>query len=425
MKPLRTTPTPHRRLAPWLLYGLLAIATTARAQAWLPSDNAVREALDSHPAIAAAQADREGQQAKASATRAGSNETEIRVLPQRRQVREGATQNYNEALIGIDRRLRLWGKADADAAIADATGQAAEIALQDARHELSRDLLTLWFAVLRAHADRLAQDTALERAAELTRTVQSRVRHGDAAKLDQELASAELERVRASALAAQTADRSAAAALRASFPQMSTAAPLPAGLPATLPAPLEGDEQGLRQRYVEHSHALRLAAADSERMQRVAQRIDLDRRPDPTVGAYVSSERGGAERIVGLSLMVPLTGSYREANARAALAEAQAVSARQQRTQRQLTAEFDGLWESMQGNRRAAIALQASAAQQAAAAAKVAKAYTLGEAGIAEVLTARRAAEDTRRQADLALVDAAQTQYRMALDLHELWDFDE
>jgi len=406
-----------RRAAPACL---LAVLAGARAQGWLPPEQSVRESVLANPATGAAMAVRGSQYAKADAIRTGPAETLLRLTPQYRRVRD-PSDNFAEGQIGVERPLRLWGKAGADAAVADATMRSADIGLQDARHELSRELLALWFAVLRARTEYLAQAGAFEQAQALVRTVQSRVRHGDAAMLDLELASSDLERSRAGAMVAEAGARSAVAALRARFPQMPTSA----DPPEQLPAGVSGNPETLRQAYVETSHELRLAQADGERAQQLARRVGLERYPDPLVGAFVSIERGGAERIVGVNVVVPLGGAYRRANAESAAADSALASARYGQAERKVAAEFDTQWEMLRGNRRAAEALLAAAGKQEAALAKVTRAYSLGEAGIAEVLAAKRAHDDVRRQTRLAVIDAAQSQYRLELDLHRLWDFDE
>jgi outer membrane protein TolC len=402
------------------LAALLMASGLACAQDWLPPEQVARESILGHPANAAAMAAQGGQYARAEAIRTGPAETQLRLTPQYRRVRD-PSDNFAEGQIGVERPLRLWGKADADAALADATIQSADIGLQDARHELSRELLGLWFGALRARTEVQAQSNALEQATDLVRIVKSRVRHGDAAVLDLQLASSDMERSRAAALAAQAGERSAVAAIRARFPLVR----LPDGVPQRLPADIDGDRVGLRQAYIEASHELRLARAEGERVQQLARRVGLERYPDPMVGAFVSIERGGAERVAGVNLIVPLGGSYRRANAQAAAADATHAAARYSQAERKAESEFDLQWELMQGNRQAADAMLAASAQQGAAYDKVRRAYAMGEAGVADVLAAKRARDEVQRQASLAVIDAAQSRYRLELDLHRLWDFDE
>ncbi len=51
----------------------------------------------------------------------------------------------------------------------------------------------------------------------------------------------------------------------------------------------------------------------------------------------------------------------------------------------------------------------------------MARAYALGEIGLADVLTARRLAIEARLAAITAQLEAAQARYRLLLDAHQLW----
>ncbi len=85
--------------------------------------------------------------------------TVVGAVGQGRSVRE-PSQRFPEGQIAVERPLRLWGKADVDARLAHATAEAGDLAVTDARHESTRQILALWFAVMRAGQARLApQDT--------------------------------------------------------------------------------------------------------------------------------------------------------------------------------------------------------------------------------------------------------------------------
>ncbi len=53
------------------------------------------------------------------------------------------------------------------------------------------------------------------------------------------------------------------------------------------------------------------------------------------------------------------------------------------------------------------------------------RAYSLGEAGLPEVLTARRQAVEAGLTETLSHVDAAEARYRLLLDGHRLWPLDQ
>lgn len=400
-------------------------AGPARAQPYLPPEVVVREAVQQSPEVQAADAARRGAQARADGLRVGTHETVVRAIGQRRWVRDGVHERFVEGQIAVERPLRLWGKAEADAQLADATGATGRVAAQDARHEAARRLLTLWFAALRAGQVRQAAQDNAAAAAELARITERRVRAGDAARLDAELAQAEQARMQAALAAARANEQAALADLRARFPGLGDSAELPADLAAPLPESPTQPPGQLRSHYIEHSHELLLARADEDLALRLARHTDLERRPDPTVGVFASSERGGAERLAGVSLSVPLGSTYRQAQAQAAAADADAALSRRLAAERRLGADFDVLWSQLEGRRAAAQAQAAAAALQRSTAERALRAYRAGESGLAELLAVRRSLADALLAERLARSEALESDSRLRLDLHRLWDFDE
>jgi hypothetical protein len=68
---------------------------------------------------------------------------------------------------------------------------------------------------------------------------------------------------------------------------------------------------------------------------------------------------------------------------------------------------------------------QAAAASMGRNAAMVSKAYSAGEAGLSEVLVARRQAVEATLAARLAQADARESNARLLLDAHQLWAFED
>ena len=405
-----------------------AVQAQAQAQSHLPPEAAVRDAVARSPAVQAADAAQRGAAARAQALRAGPHETVVRASGQRRWVHDGSGQRFAEGQIAIERPLRLGGKAESDAQLAEATQAASRVAAQDVRHEAARQLLALWFAAQRAgQAQQTARDNA-DAAAELARVTERRLRAGDAARLDAELAAAEHARMQAALATAQAAYQAAQADLQARFPGLEAArtkegeaAP---PLPDLPPLPQQSPAQ-LRLRYIEHSHEYLLAQAEETLALRQARRADLERRPDPTVGVFATSERGGSERIAGVSLSVPLGSVHRQAQADQALADADAALSRRLAAERRLGAEFDVLWSLLAGKRAAAQAQARAATLQQGAADRALRAYRAGESGLTELLAVRRTLAEALLAERLARSEALEGDSRLRLDLHELWDFDD
>lgn len=418
----------------WAAALLCACAVQAQAKSHLPPEAAVREAVARSPAVQAADAAQRGAAARAQALRAGPHETVVRASGQRRWVHDGSGQRFTEGQIAIERPLRLGGKAESDAQLAEATQAASRVAAQDVRHEAARQLLALWFAAQRAgQAQQTARDNA-DAAAELARVTERRLRAGDAARLDAELAAAEHARMQAALATAQAAYQAAQADLQARFPGLEAArtkegeaAPPLLDLPPQpdLPPLPQQPPAQLRLRYIEHSHEYLLAQAEETLALRQARRADLERRPDPTVGVFATSERGGSERIAGVSLSVPLGSMHRQAQADQALADADAALSRRLAAERRLGAEFDVLWSLLAGKRAAAQAQARAATLQQGAADRALRAYRAGESGLTELLAVRRTLAEALLAERLARSEALEGDSRLRLDLHELWDFDD
>lgn len=122
-----------------------------------------------------------------------------------------------------------------------------------------------------------------------------------------------------------------------------------------------------------------------------AARARADRIPDPTVGVYTASEAFRNERIVGLSLSIPLSGSYRSERMHQALQEAEAARAKVKRDSARLTQ----------------------------------RAYGLGEADLQTLLLARRQALDASTAAEQARVEALRWHCRLLIDAHLIWALEE
>ncbi|MGW8423793.1 TolC family protein [Comamonas sp. HJ-2] len=410
-----------------LLHGCAAVllfTSAAQAQSYLPSEAAVRMAVEQSPTVQAADAARRGAQARADGLRVGPHETVIRASGQRRWTHDGSGQRFTEGQIAIERPLRLWGKAAVDAELAEATRATGHFAAQDARHETARQLLALWFAALRAGQARQAAQGNADAAAELANITERRLRVGDAAKLEAELAAAEQARMQAALAGAEAAQTSARADLCARFPDLCPMASTSTDA-ATLPTPPSGSETQLRLRYIEHSHEYLLAQSEEALALHQARRTDLERRPDPTVGVFATSERGGSERIAGISISLPLGSVHRQSQAAAALADADAALSRRLAVERRLGAEFDVLLSQLKGKRAAATAQAQTVTLQRSATDRAMRAYRAGESGLADLLAARRVLAEAVLAERMSHIDTLESDSRLRLDLHEMWDFDD
>ena len=407
------------------LLALALLASGAQAQTlqdWLPSSAQVAPVLQASPTLQAARAHQEAQLQRARGVEAGSGEWALRLSQQQRRVRD-PQERFAETTVSLERPLRLWGKAVMDAQLAEQDRNVARIGLADAMHEASRQLLTHWFGALRAQLDADSAERELQLALELDRHARARLRQGDISQLDARLAEAELQRSQAQARLMQAQQQRSAALLLRLYP----------GLPAqpTLPTeglhlpPLSGDMATALQDYLAHNHELNLLKSEALRQQQLAERIERDRWPDPTVGLFSARERAGAEQLVGVSVAMPLSGTWRESQARAAAAEARALQDKAQQLERNLASEFEARWLQAAHQQQAVATLQRAADTQRLAADKSLLAYNLGEHSMTELIQNRRLANEHQLASQRLRLDWLLNRAQIELDAHRLWDLDD
>lgn len=398
----------------------LAVATLpVHAAAELPPEDAVRAALESQPSVLAARAGVQQREAAARALEAGTYELNLRLSADRRR-EEALGQNLPEYGLDLERAFRIGRKAGLDAELGRQGVAQAKLTVGDAIHEASRELLRAWFEWLRAAAqgtDWQAQALLLEQQLD---AVDRRVRRGDAPRQERLLAESAFEQASSQALLAEAKAAAAAAQLAAGFPGI----PIPAQPPEVALQPLEGDAQAWRERVLQHNHELAVARAEARRLQIAAARADANRLPDPTLGLRLSSERDGAERVLGVFVGIPFPGEARRANAEGARAETAGALQREAMVLRRLEAQSASLYALASRSYGAARRAQSAADGLQRNAELAGRAYALGEVNLADVIAARRIAVEARLAATLARLDAAEARYRLMLDAHELWPID-
>ncbi len=394
---------------------LLPGMACARYLQVLPSEVEVQRALQSAPSVAAARAQIDIAAARQKQLSAGGYEWTVGATGQRRTDPLGLT--YNEQSYELSRSLRLWGKAGLDRDLGQQTLNVGETAFSDNWHEASRALLSGWFEWLRAKRTSAvlgAQGALLD---QQLGAVHSRVRAGDAPRVEELLAQTEIDRQTAALAAADRQEQELALRLQRSFPDLTLAAATEIDQPELLP----GSDDEWVERILADNHEIELADGQQAQARLAAQRAGRERMPDPTVGLRYSNNFDGNRRVVGVIFSIPLGGPARSAAYAAALGEA-SVAAQRVRDVR-LKVETDA--------RRAALAmrsaylqwerLQAAAARSRAGAETMAKGYSLGEITITDLLTARRHSLDADLAAAIAQLDALEAMARLQLDSHQIW----
>jgi outer membrane protein TolC len=387
---------------------------------YLPPESVVKSLILESPAVQSARAKKESSTLKAQGIQSGSAEVSLRTNVQQRKVTLG-NDRFLEYSLGLERPVRWWGKAELDADLAEQTRVVASIEYADALHEASRHLLKLWFQYLRAITDQKMAFDDMSLAHNLHRVAKIRLAQGEISKMDEALAGAELQRAQAALSTSQAQNAASAALLTRRFPSL----PLPSALtPLALPN-LPPSLEAMREHFLSQNHELNLLRADAKRLQLLALRLDKDRHPDPTIGVYAAADRGGAERLIGVSVLIPFSGAARSAYAQSTTHEAHAALLKVTQVEQQLSAEFEGMWQQLTFKHQAAKHLNAAAQEQSYAAEKSRKAYAFGEYSFFDVVNMNRLANEQRRTAELTALEVLELSALIQLDMHQLWDFDE
>lgn len=386
----------------------------------LPPLDLVQRAVSQAPAVQAARSLLRAGEAERVRFEAGPHEWAVRAGSQQRRVRVAPEERFTEWDVGLERPLRLPAKTAIDYELGANSARQAEVGYGDALHETSRDLLAAWFEWLRARATAAqwtAQQALLHRQAQ---SVGRRVELGDAPQLEALLAEGAAQQAEAQRAQAQARVEQAAAELRLRFPALA----LPESLTLSAPQRVEGELAYWREEILQHSHELLVARGESRRARLGASRADAERTPDPTIAVRFASERGGDERIIGLSVLLPLPGQARRAQADFAAAQSEATTYREAGVLTKIEREASTSYVAAQANYETWQRAEAAAQRLEQAAVLAARAYELGEGSLADTLLARRQANEVQLAARLAQLDALEARDRLLLDAHQLWVFE-
>ncbi|MGC8703204.1 MAG: TolC family protein [Thiomonas sp.] len=389
----------------------------------LPQIAAVDQILADTPALREARALQQAAAQNGEVLRAGTHEfTGQAQLQQRRIETAPDSGRYNEWQLLINRQLRLPAQAQADGRMADALTASAQATLTAARQRFLGDMLTAWFSAQRAQAEAVLAQQDLDLIDAQVKALQRRQSLGDASVLKLEQMQAEQARAQSALSLAQGMAASSRAALDARYPQLGPNGDLQGQAdPGALALPTLNAEQLAAQAALSNPLLIEQRAA-LQKAQAMAAQAQAARTPQPTVGAYIGSDRGGSERIVGLQFSMPFGGAARVSQERAALAEADAAQWRLRDLQAQTEAEFQRLYATAQAQTRAVKATEQAAQVQGQASSRMLRAYQLGEAGLSDWLLARRSALESTRLVLQSRFDAAASIAQLKLQTGLLYE---
>lgn len=396
----------------------LAFAANVRAD-YLPDPAAAEAALRASPMVAQARGEFAAQSLKSESLRNGREEWTLSADALQRRI-DSPQDRYAEWGVALSRPLRMPARAAADRALAGALTAHAEASLGEAMHESGRQLLTLWFAWLGEASQTRLWRAQVAIADQQLATVNARIRLGEAPRSERVNAEAALAQARLQQQQAATREQQARNRLLAQYP----------GLPVTaddsLPQPAQ--PSGTADDYVStvlaHDHELLRARREAEMLQAEARQFASRRSIDPNVGVFYKNELGGNEHLLGVSVGLTLPGSARRTDQEAAeqlnVTAQDAAIRLEQRLRQEARANFEA------AGAQAANWQQADRAAQALAEAAQlsARAYSLGEGSLDQVLINRRLALEGQLMAQQAQLDALSAQARLKLDSHQLWPLD-
>lgn len=409
---------PRRLAVAFLAFCVPGVALAQQTD--LPPAEQVNKALDGHPTVEAAAARVEAARAHSGMLRRGPHEVTVTGSYVRRTVDGFGGRDEFDAT--VMRAFRLPGKASLDREAGALEVEVAENRMEDARHQTALILSGLWYDWLTAGSQyRNDQDTVggLEQALVALRR---RVALRDASALDLDQASAALAQARAQAAASLAAREQARVTLTATFPDL----PLPVEAPdlAVPGPPLQGLER-MRDLVIERSHEIRAADREAQRLGVVSQRARADRIADPSFGVRLFSEQGGLEKGAGVVASMPLGGGYRRGAADQAAAEANAARLELANVQRTVAAVAEGDLSNARTRLEAWQSAQASARSALDAVHRTERGYQLGQIDLAELLYARRQANDALRYEIDARSQADRALLKLQIDSHSIWAPDE
>lgn len=382
---------------------------TARASAWLDSDLAVQMARKNVASVGYGSA----------ALAASPNEWIARVQSQQRRYQNNGA-NSDEWSIGVERTIRINGKAGLDGELGQADDDIVLAQLSLARHDTAQALATLWIDTLAAgQMQRLMQDQ-VQFAQQSANAVQKRQRAGDASILEVNTAQIELGEARRQASVANAQLAKSQAQLTGRFPQAQPPDAMQMPAPSAPIWPLAR----WREEALARNATVRIADAQVRKSRLGARRANADRIPDPTIGLYTATEGRGNERIVGLSLSIPLPGNYRQQQAMQALADSETARLSGEQARQTITVEVAQTYlDASTGAERWKLA-QATADLAQDSARRTLRGYQLGEMDLTTLLAARRKSLDAAQAEVQARADALRARDKLLLDAYLIWDLD-
>lgn len=402
-----------------LILGLIPFAHAAipaELTRWLPPETLVNDVLQSSMLVRQAQRQADLEVARARQLGINPYEWTVNGTLQRRRDNE-ASKSFLEQSVSVQRGFRWANKAELDRQIGDAGLRVAHLTILDARHEAARTLLNDWFDAMGdlARARRLGDQVKLLN--RQVRVAAQRYRAGDAPRLEQMTLDNERNQMLAQQQQAQGSAERRLSRLRYlgldTMPDVRVMEQVPVLLPVRL---VQAEQERLSD-----NHELQLVQAEAERSRLQAERLKLDRQPDPVLGAGLSRERGGQEQVLALTASLPLSGAYRRAGWQVADSQTQLALQRVDQVRQRLMVDVADQRRAFELTSRQWQQLRQSRQALEQQAALMDKAYALGEVTLNDWLLSMRRSSEARALEDTAQVERMRLYSLILLNGHRLW----
>lgn len=352
-----------------------------------PVVDLMEQAIRTSPTYRSAKADVDRASASARRIASGPYEFEINASGGQRKIDDPLTSEnrYTEWSAGISRTVRLPGKRQVDASLAQLETDLAGTGLDQSLFAEREKFAMLWSAWRRADLLSASSASQAAEALRIAELQQIAVDKGAERQIRADQLAAEAGLLQLQAEQDRTAAQVARAALVARYPDIvfpETTAPLDVSGAMIDP---------LFEATAEDTPAYRRAGLLAQQAKLKAQRARMEKRPDPTFGLDFGNEFGGSETSVMARVSIPIGGSARRAYAQEMSATATVAELDRVTAQREAFQAVQSARQSL----GAAMTLYEKSLETAESSRKILetiqKGYDYGEITITEFLNGRRA----------------------------------
>jgi cobalt-zinc-cadmium efflux system outer membrane protein len=383
---------------------------------FLPSDEEMFQSLSAHPWVMERKYSSIHAQAQGDRLRAGDTVWQLKMGTQRREITNNPDYSY-EPSIAIEKKFRLWNKYSVDKKMAKESIQLATIAEGDAWHEAAKSILKSWFDVLRLQAEQQTTKELIKNFSQEIASLKKRVKAGDAAQLDVDILSNELKYWELNVITQQNNVDKEKAELTLFFKGN---LPVFKGVDDFLIIH-NLDADTWVEKVLAENHELELLKKEVDLTELKLKRSQQDKLPDPTFSLGYSQENFKQEKLIALSVALPLPHASQWSQVRMDEANKQKANLNVQVAVARLTQETKTKVTLLQHLADSVVLMDQQIKALTEQQRKVLKAFQLGEMGLSELTLSQRQWLAAKNQYNQLRLDWLENYSRLLLDAHILW----